>query len=84
MFYSVTLRFKGECDHIETAECTEYEIKEWCEKAKSLWEKTGRVVLAEFKPKEKIFEFGEEEVLINNINISSMANTIDVNNLSDG
>ena len=60
MFYQVTLRFKGETHHIETAKCTEYEIKNWVKKAKKIWIDTGKPVLAEFKPAEKIFEFGPE------------------------
>ena len=57
MFYQVTLRIKGSASALETAECTDDEIAQWCERAKKLAKEQGQPVLAEFKPREQVFEF---------------------------
>ena len=60
MFYQVTLRIKGHASALDTAECTDDEIGYWCERAKALAKEQGQPVLAEFKPREKIFEYKPE------------------------
>ena len=60
MFYTVTLRIKGQPSVLEAAECTTAEIGQWCERAKALANEHGQPVLVEFKPREKIFEYKPE------------------------
>lgn len=57
MFYAVTIRHKDGITAIETGVCNEDEVQAWCERAKTIAKETGLPTLAEFRPRERIFEF---------------------------